>query len=404
MSGSYFLFCDMISDERINWLRECIEKRMPDAAPQADDDVSDSPGCTIFLTGESLMSLADRRMIPGWRSLLKNPRLNIVADGDELNLHGLVSAVREWYPKIIITEQVRIGDSSAFWNSVLSMLIHEWEESEKAAFLLCNSPYMSRIPVYMLRFLNCVAERGLSPEFYAYLDGVHSAHMEQSPSEFENVGDGISKIFGLQEQSGSRPWFSACSRCATARGYYIRNRETGGCEPSSCIDSITIRPLKEILDRFSSTHPILSHACGGSCQKRQPDEESSGAAPELLIFLTNSPYSTEWTFGGISLAVAAAMGGIWTSVVFIEQGIYSLCGEHEISPGDRVFNIQEMIMATTDIPELAYFVYSPSLVDRGIEVSENLSMVDKIDSAGLGDLIWRNIGEGVIPRSRTIFF
>jgi len=311
--------------------------------------------------------------------------------------------VTDALPAVFITDDNDAPGKDGFWNLIVSDLKQNWNSPEKAAFLLCNSPYMSRTPVYMLKFLKSAVIHDLDPELYAYLDGVHSGHIEQRPSEFENIGDGITALAASAKRSGRASWFSACSRCATARGYYVRNAETGGCESWSYIDSVTIRPLKEILERFLGNHPILSHMCGGVLHESGGIAEKN-SPPRLLIFLTNPPYTTEWTFGGISMAVAAAMDGIETHIIFIEQGVHSLCGDHEVRPGERVFNIQEMVMATADIPELHYCAFSPSLDERGIEVAESLSMVEIIDSRELGERIWKSSGENENPYSRVIFY
>ena len=213
-------------------------------------------------------------------------------------------------------------------------------------------------------------------------------HMYQRPSEFENIGEGIAALSTVAGGSGEDPWFGACSRCATAHGYYVKNTETGGCVPVSCIDAITIRPLKEILDRFIGNHPILAHSCGGTSVSGTTGQPGTDTAnPILTVMITNTPYVSEWTFGGLSMAVAACDGRDETRVIFIEQGVYSLCGNHEVTPEDRVFNVQEMVEATSDITGLHYYVYSPSLAERGLDRAECLSSIEMIDGPGLGALL-----------------
>ncbi len=320
-------------------------------------------------------------------------------------MHGIRDEVVTRYPDVNVTGDRRSADEITFWQSLVNHIQENWTGSDKVAFLLCYSPYMSRIPVYMLRFLKSAVEAGLTPELYSYLDGVHAAHMYQRPSEFENIGEGIAALSTVAGGSGEDPWFGACSRCATARGYYVKNTETGGCVPVSCIDAITIRPLKEILDRFIGHHPILAHSCGGTSVSRIKEQPGTDTAnPILTVMITNTPYVSEWTFGGLSMAVAAAMGGIETRVIFIEQGVYSLCGNHEVTPDDRVFNVQEMVEATSDITGLHYYVYSPSLAERGLERAECLSSIEMIDSTGLGALLGVTGHANNSRPVRTIFF
>ncbi len=405
MTSSYFLFCGEFSPERLQWIGRCFpEKGSPgrSGSVKITDSVND---CNLYLTGDALMSLVDARLEKSWKSLFSDSIVNVIADGDELRLHGLRDEVCTRYPNVNVTGERSSADTITFWQSLVNHIQENWTGSDKAAFLLCYSPYMSRTPVYMLRFLKSAVEAGLTPELYSYLDGVHVAHTYQRPSEFENIGEGIAALSTVAGGSGEDPWFGACSRCATARGYYMKNPDTGGCEPVSCIDAITIRPLKEILDRFIGNHPILAHSCGGSSVSSVTKQSGTdNANPILTIMITNTPYVSEWTFGGLSMAVAAAMGGIETRVIFIEQGVYSLCGNHEVTPEDRVFNVQEMVEATSDITGLRYYVYSPSLMERRLDRAECLSSIEMIDNAGLGALLGVTGPENNSRPVRTIFF
>ncbi len=391
MACSTFLFCDPIPAERIRWIAASI-------VAWNDKSSTEHPGSVkVFLTGDALFSLIDARARPAWAVVSILPSVQIIADGDELQLQGLRDPVCSGFPQVKITG---VGDQGPFWEELVTALKEEWAGAKNAAFLLCNSPYMSRVPVYMLRFLSRVEKTGLHPELYSYLDGVHTLHDGQRPSEFENIGRGVAALAGAAVQSGRDPWFAACSRCATARGYYQMNPGTGFCEPASCIQDITIRPLKEILARFSSNHPIVSHASGAIV----PGTGRGGGVPHLVVFITNPPYCTEWTFGGMSLALAAAMDGIPTMVIFIEEGVYALHGTHEVPKNDKVFNIQEMVAVTTDVNALQYFVHAPSLEDRGIDISGEFSLVRKVTNEDLARILFQPDTECSAPATRMIFF
>ncbi len=376
IQSSTFFFSTPLSHERINWYTECI-------ASGAGIEPGQKRAFTVFITGDALFSFVDAQSREAWNALSEVPSVQIVADGDELRLHGLGDSVGATSPGITITER---GGGTLFWGQLVSHLAAEWKGTKKAGFLLCHPPYMSRIPVHMLRFLSGAHAAGLSPELYAYLDGLHNIHNGQRPSEFENIGRAIATLARKAGQSGKDPWFAACSRCATARGYFQMNPGTGYCEPASSIDEITIRPLKEILSRFPGFYPILSHTSGGIVNPdRSRDQETQ---PRLIIFITNPPYGTEWTFGGLSLALATAMEGIPTTVVFIEHGVYSLYGTHEVPPNDKVFNVQEMVAATLDIPSLCYLVHAPSLERRGIGVEEHLIGIREVQNNDLAQILW----------------
>ncbi len=158
------------------------------------------------------------------------------------------------------------------------------------------------------------------------------------------------------------------------------NPGTGFCEPASAIDEIVIRPLKEILSRFSRYHPIISHACGGIVADKGAWHDDS---PARCLHHTSSVL--EWTFGDWSLALAAAMDGIPTTVIFIEEGVYALVGNHVVPPKDKVFNVQEMIAVTTDINDLEYLVYDPSFGAGGIECSRIFHLLQESRTRTLPD-------------------
>jgi len=352
----------------------------------------------VFLTGDALFSLVDARMRPAWTALSRLPSVQVIADADELYLHGLYGPVSSGTPGARVAGA---GARGSFWGELVSTLGREWGGTKNAAFLLCSSPYMSRVPVYMLRFLAQVVEAGLHPELYCYLDGVHTLHDGQRPSEFENIGKGVSVLAETAVRSCRDPWFAACSRCATARGYYQMNPGTGFCEPASCIQDIAIKQLKEILARFSGCHPVVSHASGQSV----PTGKGMEGAPHLAVFITNPPYGTEWTFGGLSLAIAAAAEGIPTKVVFIEDGVYALHGNHEVPENDRMFNIQEMIEATADIDGLLYLVHAPSLEDRGIGNPAGFPPARTVTNEEMSSILFpAETGSTPAPAMRVLFF
>jgi sulfur relay (sulfurtransferase) DsrF/TusC family protein len=397
MTVSTFLFCDAVSPERLRWFSETVAS----VSDRTGRPSADQGKLTVFLTGDSLFSLIDAQTRGTWQALAAHPSVQIVADGDELLLHGIYDTVSSGSPGVTIAGGCH-ETGGAFWQILVSTLKDQWTGTGEAAFLLCYSPYMSRVPVYMLRFLAGTQAAGLHPELYTYLDGVHTLHNGQRPSEFENIGRGVATIAGAAVQSGRDPWFAACSRCATARGYYQMNPGTGFCEPASCIDDITVRPLKEILGRFQGSHPVLSHMGGGVV----PDEHRVGetSAPGLVVFITCPPYCSEWTFGGLSLALAAAMDGIPTSVIFIEQGVYAVYGTHEVPRHDKLFNVQEMLSATMDVSHLHYLVHGPSLEERGIEVSGQFPAIQLVDNRKLAEILWGTKSEHPSPATRVIFF
>ena len=216
MASSTFFFSDLLSGERLGWVGETLR------ASRATGHLN----TTVFLTGDALYSLVDARTRDSWRALAERDGIRIVADGDELELHGLQGPVASGSPWVTVAGS---QEEAPFWQSLVSSLAVAWKGTKEAGFLLCEGPYMSRVTVYMVRFLSAVQAGSLSPELYTYLDGVHALHNGQRPSEFENIGRAIAAISASAVQAGRDPWFAACSRCATARGYYQMNPGTGFC-------------------------------------------------------------------------------------------------------------------------------------------------------------------------------
>lgn len=397
LPSRYFLFLSgEMTPERARWISCAIR------SPAHQGIGSPFPEFVIYLTGDSLISLADTRTAEYWNSILRDSRIIVHADGEELRLHGLIGIIRKKYPGILIHCDENCGEKSTFWDILVRDLTGEHPEGGKAGVLLCQGPYMSRTPVFMLRFLKSAVEQGIQPELYAYLDGVHAAHLQQHPSEFENIGDGISALSMISGDIGAHGWFGACSRCATARGYFVKDSDTGACRPSSCIPAIQVKPLREILERFNGAHPILALSCGGSFPPWKCADDAP--LPLLTILITCSPYMSEWAFGGLSMAVATAMSGMETRVLFIDQGVYALYGDHTVIPEDRVFNVQEMIMATMDLPFLHYAVYSPSLSERGLHVAPVFKEMPAVSEKDLGNFLYGQTGGNTFPGSRLIFF
>lgn len=199
----------------------------------------------------------------------------------------------------------------------------------------------------------------------------------------------------------------SCSRCGTARGYIRTKNDEEYISSDDVISEYYFCNLNKIVDKFERNHLIYS-ATSGSIQYFYNNEEQmqniTNLRQPILIFMTHSPYSTEWTFGGISFAIACANHEIPTKVIFIENGIYSLIGTHNINEDDKVFNIQEIIEATFDMEFLDYYVYKDSLNKRTLNLNENLKkIINSVDNSHLSEIIF-SIGEKLINHKKIIFF
>ena len=125
--------------------------------------------------------------------------------------------------------------------------------------------------------------------------------------------------------------------------------------------------------------------------------------PPLIVLITHSPYGTEWTFGGISFAIACANHSIPTKVIFIEDGVYIISGTHNIREEDGIFNIQEIIEATFDMEFIEYYVHKPSLDTRMNHLKNDLEGIKLISTEDSSKLLF-NISDKLNLFHKRIFF
>lgn len=146
----------------------------------------------------------------------------------------------------------------------------------------------------------------------------------------------------------------SCSRCGTARGYIRNNQDKEYKVSEDVISGYLFCNLNKIIDFYEKNSLILAPNWG-SVQFFNNDipkpckEGNLSIKNPITIFITHSPYGSEWTFGGLSFAMACANHGIHTNIVFIEDGIYCIHGNHKVNEKDKIFNIQDIIIATSDI-------------------------------------------------------
>ena len=130
----------------------------------------------------------------------------------------------------------------------------------------------------------------------------------------------------------------------------------------------------------------------------------NGRKPPITILVTRRPYGTEVAFGAISFAVACAYEGIQTRVIFIEDGVYALMGDHKLEKGTHFFNLQEVIDAVAGSENLQFFVFQPSLNLRGISKNRKLNAVLDIGIPELGQLLFYPPNGVSANHQRVIFF
>jgi tRNA 2-thiouridine synthesizing protein C len=413
MPSHFFLLDEAISPERLGWIEECLKFFFVKLRPEnlLHTTRNQEAVFTFFLTGDSLYSLQNPETLQIWEIILSMPSVKILCDSQELALRGIsFERLRMKNPdQVIVHNSLALNGQPSFWKDVMKQARqHEQPVPSMVGYLHLTSPYMNRSSAALLDCLNAALEAHASIDLYCYLDGIHVGHVGQKPSEFENIGEGLNEISERAAKRGLQCQMLACARCASARGYSTWDDGQGVVVSTCAIKPFRIRNLNEILEQFRRNHIILSGNCASILLKKEGmqvtfsvlDKERS---PPLTILITRHPYGTESAFGGVSLAIAAAFAGIPTRVIFIEDGVYALTGNHRLDKPTPFFNLQEVIDAVAGSENLQLFSFTPSLQKRGIVKNPKLTGVLNIGIPELGNLLFYS-PNGVAASHQRVFF
>ncbi|HVP94993.1 MAG TPA: DsrE family protein [Methanoregulaceae archaeon] len=410
MTGNVFQTTDTISPERLNWISNILKYYCTKLYPESLHHVPKipTPLFYLFITGDALYSLLDRRCFHQWEILLSLPPVLCICSQKELRLRGLsIEPLRMKYPDQIITVPVRSESSpDPYWDKFLEITA---KDSDAIGVLHIDSPYMYRNSQYTIDLLNTAVSREVSPELYAYLDGIHVTHRDQRPTDFESVSNSLEMLFAKARNIGLEPLMFACSRCATSRGYSTFRNPKGKIISACTIAPVKIRNLDQFISRFRKEHPIVSSSSFAvqiTKERRYPriKPQKPVDPPPLVVLVTQSPYGTETTFGAISFAIACAHHGIPTSVIFIEDGIYTVAGNHVWGDREKGFNMQEIVEATADMNNLEYYSYIPSFQQRGLVSTYAMKHVQPLDAQELALVLFHSPATVESRFQRVIFF
>jgi len=413
MSSHFFLLEESLSPERLSWIEECLKYFFVKLNPEnlLHSTKSRDAVFTFFLTGDSLYSLQNPETLHVWEIILSLSSVRIVCDSQELTLRGIsVERLRMKNPdQVIVHNSIALNGQPSFWKDVMKLARqHEQPVPSLVGCLHLTSPYMNRSSAALLDCLNAALEAHASIDLYCYLDGVHIGHLGQKPTEFENIGEGLTELAEKASKRGLQCQMLACARCAAARGYSTWDDGQGVVISTCTIKPFRIRNINETIDQFRRNHIILAGNCASIQLKKDGMRATFSVldnerAPPLTILITRHPYGTEIAFGGISLAIAAAFQGIPTRVIFIEDGVYALTGNHRLEKPSPFFNLQEVIDAVAGSENLQLFSYTPSLQKRGITKNAKLTGVLDIGSPDLGNLFFYS-PSGVAANHQRVFF
>jgi tRNA 2-thiouridine synthesizing protein C len=414
MTSHFFLLGGPVSQERLSWIEECLkfffvklnpENLLHHAKPH--DGVF-----SFLLTGDALYSLHEPGSVRIWEIILLLPSVRIICDRQELALRGIsIEGIKMKHPdQVIDHNRLGISGQQSFWNDVANIARqHEQPVPSTIGYLQLDSPYMHRSSLSTVRCLSAALEVHASVELYAYLDGVHCGHSSQNPSECENIGSGLEEVSEKAAKRGLQCQMIACCRCATARGYSTWDDGKGQVLSACTIKPFRIRNLNETIDRFERNHLILGENVASIQLKKdaQPSSfplQGSSHAPPVTLLVTRMPYGTEMAFGAVSFAVACAAQGILTRVIFIEDGVYALTGNHTLGEDAQFFNLQEVIDTIAGSVNLHLYAFQPSLHQRGMVKNVKMNAVLDIGIAELGQLLFYPPKGLQAGHQRVIFF
>lgn len=303
-----------------------------------------------------------------------------------------IEPFRVRYPDQIIPFDPGKGTiGRSIWDCLLDLKSTPTRPSS-IGFLHMHSPYMYHSDSGVVDLFRTAVRRGISPEFYGYLDGVHTMHRDQKPLHHENIGESLLDVYSSAVKNGLSPMYLLCPESAGSRGYSTYTGENGKVVSASLIPHARIRSLDQIVSRFTRCHPILTHTAfsmGVVTHRKTPwiGPPPQERKPSLVILATHSPYGTEFTKGAITFAVACAHQEIPTRVVFIEEGVYALTGQD--SPAGMLpgCDLQSIIETTSRMDNLEYFAYTPSSQERGIAGNALMKGVCPIHPNKLGQVI-----------------
>lgn len=415
MTSHFFLFGGPLPVERLSWIEESLKFFFVKLNPENLLHHTKAPRDAVFLfllTGEALYSLQNPQTLPVWEIILSMPSVKIICDFKELELRGIsIGRLKMKNPEQVSDQNcLALNGQPSFWKDVLKYARqHEQPVPSTVGYLQMESPYMNQSSHAALQFLAAGLEAHASVDLYTYLDGIHLGHLGQNPSECENIGSGLEDLHERAQKKGLSCQMFACGRCAAARGYSTWDDGQGVVISTCTIKPVKIRNLKDIIVQFGRNHIILAKD-SASIQFRKEGQPSlfplqeQGMSPPVTIFVTCRPYGTEEAFGAVSFAVACAYEGIRTRVIFIEDGVYTLMGEHKLEKGTHFFNLQEVVDAVAGSENLQFFVFQPSLSQRGITKNRKLNAVLDIGIPELGQLLFY-LPNGVSAcHQRVIFF
>ena len=414
MTSNSFLLSRALTAERLSWIAESLKYFFISLHPDALRHPSreKNPLFNFFITGDALYSLHEEESLQIWDIILSLPSVRLICNRKELDLRGLsASSLMIKFPEQVFAKiETDQPDSWSFWNEIIRVCRQIDPDTKTLGYLQISSPYMNRSSQNLLSCLLAAVKEEMSPELYAYLDGVHVTHINQNPTEFKNIGAGLQEIGEIARNNNHPFLILTCRRSAAARGYNTWDDGKGMIVSTCTSESCKIRNLNIIIDRFRHSHCILGESAGlidishVLATGRGQWEKKESTPPSLVLMITHTPYGTEHTFGGLAFAIACAHYGIATRVIFLEDGIYSLTGIQKAEPDDIFFNMQDAVDAAGGNENLELYAYMPSFHKRNVQKNTKMNAVLDIGPGELTNLLFSPPHGTTANHQRILFF
>jgi tRNA 2-thiouridine synthesizing protein C len=410
MTTNVLLFSTVLTQERLSWIDQALKYhyQKKSSEPSGTPEPGTPVYVTIFLTGDALYSLNEAESLNIWSSVLSLPQVRLICDRDALEHRGITFVpLKERFPDQVtdLPEEGKKGAPS-FWTAVLSAARDQFLPSPmQIGWLQISSPYMFPAAGYGIHCLSTALDLDCGVSLYAYLDGCYACHTGQNPGDAENIGEAIERL-AKHAAEKNLPCTVMISRySAGARGYQSWDDGMGTIGSSCIVRPAHIKDM-DVMIRHIGDHSVLlseNTGCVHSTLFRDPAHDSPHAPP-VIILITHSPYSTGHAYGGIALAVACAHQGIRTRVIFIEDGIYALTGEHRAPQGSCPGALPELVTLLSKSGNLEFSALSPSFHMRGVIKNGALAAVTDIGFAEFGIILFSPPHDAGSGLQRILFF
>ncbi|MFZ0005286.1 MAG: DsrE family protein [Methanoregula sp.] len=390
MTAHVLFLSTVLTQERLSWVEETIKCYYQEMLAKPSGNTAPLPAdFAIFLTGDALYSLSEAESQNTWLSILALPQLTLICDGDARGIRGIsLTLLKERFPdKVRDCIRDSPDDSASFWKVMITHAI-EGSAGAHTGWLQISSPYMFPSAEYGIQCLFAALDLDCGITLCAYLDGCHIGHTGQNPGSTENIGAAIEKL-GKRAAEKSLPCTLLVDRdSAGARGYVSWDDGLGTFGSLCMIKPAHIRN-SDVLVRHIGTIPVLLSENAGSTQFSSPGQtDDSPQINSVVILITHSPYTTGHAYGGIALAAACAHQGIPTRVVFLEEGVLALTGDHRVPAGSEMYTLPELISYLASTKNLQISALTTSFHMRGISKHGTFAHIQDINFSNMSRIVF----------------